>query len=188
MDDPIVLDTVLTEGGWFERFLADRGPLLPEDEAALAATWVPVRRTVFQVTAVRPAERLTVRDLRSDERFDVRERIFSRQAQTGQMVCGRVVPDGETSQFVGGLFMVPPGTEAAVLALCDEGTPEDICTWVAAMDLGGARQCDELSAARTLASSHQARSSAEKKPTSKRVRLPGSDPGKRTRLPGSVRG
>jgi hypothetical protein len=36
--DPIVLDTALTDGGWFARFVDDRGPLLPDDEALLAAT------------------------------------------------------------------------------------------------------------------------------------------------------
>ena len=35
--DPIVIDAALTEGGWFARFVADRGPLLPEDEALLAS-------------------------------------------------------------------------------------------------------------------------------------------------------
>ncbi|MGH2810332.1 MAG: SEC-C metal-binding domain-containing protein, partial [Actinomycetota bacterium] len=32
-EDPIVIDTALCEGGWFEAFLEDRGPLLPDDEA-----------------------------------------------------------------------------------------------------------------------------------------------------------
>jgi hypothetical protein len=35
--DPLVLDTVLHEGGWLNRFLADRGRLLPDDEAVLAS-------------------------------------------------------------------------------------------------------------------------------------------------------
>ncbi|MBW3640068.1 MAG: SEC-C domain-containing protein [Actinobacteria bacterium] len=33
LEDPLVLDVVLHEGGWFDRFLADRGALLPEDES-----------------------------------------------------------------------------------------------------------------------------------------------------------
>lgn len=44
--DPIVLDAVLTEGGWFEQFLTDRGPLLPDDEALLGVAWLQVPRTI----------------------------------------------------------------------------------------------------------------------------------------------
>jgi hypothetical protein len=108
MEDPFVIDVALHELGWFDRFLAERGPLLPEDEALLAASWSLVDRIVYEVVASDPGVGLTVQDLRSAERLQVRERTFSLQARRGILVCGRAVPDGESHQFVGGLFTVAP--------------------------------------------------------------------------------
>jgi len=128
--DPIVFDAVLTEGGWFEQFLTDRGPLLPDDEALLGTAWLQVPRTVYEVESVRPGEGMTVRDLRSAETIDVRERSFSRTAQPAQRFCGRAVPDGTGHQFIGAVFPVKVGHEAALLDLCDDGDPFELCHWV----------------------------------------------------------
>ena len=129
LDDPLVMDLVLTEGGWFERFLADRGHLLPDDEALLAASWLTVDRSVHEVTAVRPGAGLTLRDLRSGDEVDVRERTFSRATRRGAVICGRAVPDGETHQLIGAIIPVAPGTEAALLDLLDERDPYAIAAW-----------------------------------------------------------
>ncbi len=120
MEDPLVLDVVLHEGGWFDRFLDERGGLLPADEAMLARAWTLVERTVYELLEVRAGIDIGVRDLRTGELFDVREQTFSRTAQQGALVCGRAVPDGQSHQFVGGLFVVPPGRERDVLALLDQ--------------------------------------------------------------------
>lgn len=117
--DPLVLDVVLHERGWFERFLADRGPLLPDDEVMLAQAWILVERSVYEVLDVTPGQGLTVRDLRTGDRSGVRERTFSHDARTGELVCARVVPDGESHQFIGGAFRVAPGTETPLLDLLD---------------------------------------------------------------------
>lgn len=132
-EDPVVLDLALTEGGWFARFLAARGPLLPDDEALLAASWLTVDRSVYEVTDMRPGESLVVRDLRSGDQIEVRERTFSRHAQVGLSVCARAVPDGQTSQFVGAVLTVPVGQEARVLDLLDDGDPQAIAEWVASL-------------------------------------------------------
>lgn len=126
-----MLDLTLTEGGWFEHFLADRGSLLPDDEALLAASWLTVDRAVYEVEEVEPGEGVTVRDLRSGDVVEVRERSFSRRARPGMLVCARAVPDGETNQFVGTVLNVPAGQEAHVLGLLDEGDPVAIADWVA---------------------------------------------------------
>ena len=117
--DPLVLDVVLHENGWFERFLADRGPLLPDDEVMLAQAWTLVERSVYEVLDVVPGQGLTVRDLRTGDRSEVRERTFSHHARAGELVCARVVPDGESHQFLGGAFRVAPGTETPLLDLLD---------------------------------------------------------------------
>lgn len=130
IDDPLVMDLVLTEGGWFGRFLADRGHLLPDDEALLAASWMTVERTVYEITEATPGVGLTIRDLRSGDELTLRERTFSRAARIGMLACARAVPDGETNQFIGGIFPVVPGTEAALLDLLDDGDPLEIAAWV----------------------------------------------------------
>jgi hypothetical protein len=130
-DDPIVMDLALTEGGWFARFLDERGPLLPDDEALLAQSWLLVDRTVYEVLDVRPGEGLELRDLRAGEHLTVRERTFSRETRPGALVAARAVPDGHTHQLVGGLFPVAPGTEAKVLELLDDADPEEIAAHVA---------------------------------------------------------
>ena len=129
--DPIVMDLTLTEGGWFERFLEERGPLLPDDELLLAQSWMLVERTVYEVLEARPGESVDLRDLRTGDKLNVRERTFSRETRPGALVCARAVPDGSSHQFVGGLFPVTPGTEGAVLDLLDEGDPETIADHVA---------------------------------------------------------
>ena len=48
-------------------------------------------------------------------------------------MCARAVHDGETHQFTGGLFAVPPGREAELLDLLDEGDPVDIARWVSGL-------------------------------------------------------
>ncbi|MGI8575835.1 MAG: SEC-C metal-binding domain-containing protein [Egibacteraceae bacterium] len=130
MQDPLVMDLVLTEGGWFEDFVADRGALLPDDEALLATAWLTVERTVYEVVSTTPGSSMTVRDLRTGDRLDVREATLSGNVAPGMLLCGRAVPDGERHQFIGGLFGVRPGQEAALLAVLDEGDPLAVAKWV----------------------------------------------------------
>src|SRR5207237_7000555 len=60
-DDPIVMDLALTEGGWFARFLDERGGLRPDDERLLAQAWVLVEAAVSEVPPVRPGHAMEVR-------------------------------------------------------------------------------------------------------------------------------
>ncbi len=101
--DPLVLDAVLFEGGAFEEFLEVRGSLLPADERVLAEQWLLADRSVFEIEQVHPGRGITMRDVRTGDTHEVRERAASRQLKPGQLVCGRVVPAGETEQIFGGL-------------------------------------------------------------------------------------
>lgn len=134
MGDPLVMDLVLVEGGAFAQFLADRGDLLPDDEALLAASWLTVPRTVYEVTDVVAGQGLSARDLRTGEVVEVRERAFARQATAGQLVCARAVPDGRAHQLVGAVIPVRPGEEGALLDVLDTGDPEAIAEWVGARE------------------------------------------------------
>lgn len=132
--DPIVIDIALHELGWFERFLAERGALLPDDEALLASAWALVDRTVYEIVEATPGSRVEVVDLRIGDRLEVRERTFSREAHAGTLICGRAVPDGETHQFIGGIFSVAPGTESELLDLLDEGDAWELVEYVASLE------------------------------------------------------
>jgi hypothetical protein len=151
--DPMVMDVTLHEGGWFESFLAERGALLPDDEAMLAAAWALVDRTLYEVVETRPGKGLLVRDLRDAELIEVRERTFSRQARVGQVVCGRAVPDGETHQFIGGIVGVATGQEKDLLDLLDDDDGEELLGWIAARERPprlATRESEDLRACRVV--------------------------------------
>lgn len=117
--DPMVGDLVLFEGGVFEEFLAVRGDLLPDDERSLAEQWLLVDRSVYEVSDARPGEGLTMRDVRTGDVHEVRERTASRQLKVGQLVCARVVPAGDTMQIFGGVQPVALGERDQLVALLD---------------------------------------------------------------------
>ncbi len=54
---------------------------------------------------------------RTDDRRGRGRHPRCRPGKPGMLVCARAVPDGESRQFVGALFPVAPGKEAAVLDL-----------------------------------------------------------------------
>lgn len=132
LHDPIVFDTALVEFGWFERFVHDRGALLPDDEAELAASWVEVERTVYEIEEV-GAQGLVVRDLRTDERLTVEPPRDAATLAVGGFLCARAVPDGRGHQFVGARFPVALGDEDEVMALCDDADAEGLCEYVAGL-------------------------------------------------------
>ncbi len=133
--DPLVMDAVLFEGGGFAEFLAMRGSLLPDDERALAEQWLLVNRSVFDVEQVQPGRGITVRDVRTGERHEVRERTASRRLEAGQLVCARVVPAGDTRQIVGGLEPVALHRRDALIELLDsDPDPVDLVAQLSRRD------------------------------------------------------
>jgi tetratricopeptide (TPR) repeat protein len=103
LGDPLVIDAVLFEGGAFAEFLQRRGSLLPDDERLLAEQWLLAERSVFEVQQVRRGKGVTVRDVRTGDTHEVREKAASRQLKPGQLVCAHVLPAGDTMQFFGGV-------------------------------------------------------------------------------------
>ncbi len=121
LDDPLVLDAVLFEGGAFAEFLQMRGSLLPDDERLLAEQWLLVERSVFEVERVHRGRGVTVRDVRTGDTHEVGERAASRQLKPGQLVCARVLPAGDTMQFFGGLEPVALHERDPLIDLLDTG-------------------------------------------------------------------
>jgi hypothetical protein len=62
-----------------------------------------------------------VRDVRTGDTHEVRERAASRQLKPGQLVCARVVPAGDTMQFFGGLDPVALHERDPLIDLLDTG-------------------------------------------------------------------
>lgn len=123
--DPLVMDAVLFEGGAFAEFLEVRGDLLPADERLLAEQWLLVDRSVFEVKAVRRGEGVTLRDVRTGDVHEVRERLGSGSLRPGHLICARVVPAGDTMQIFGGIEPVRLHERDALLALLDSGPDPD---------------------------------------------------------------
>ena len=121
IQDPIVGDAVLFEGGAFQEFLAERGALLPEDERLLAAQWLLAERSLYEVEAVQVGSGFTARDLRTGDRMQVRERLGSRHLRPGMLICARLVPAGDTVQCFGGMEPVELYQRDHLLSLLDTG-------------------------------------------------------------------
>lgn len=97
--DPVVIDTVLFEGGGFEEFLMVRGMLLPEDEQGLAEQWVRAPRSVFEIERVQHGKGVAVCDVRTGERHGAVAYTADYTLYPGQLVCARMAPDGVGMRF-----------------------------------------------------------------------------------------
>jgi hypothetical protein len=131
--DPLIADAVLSEGGRFVEWLAERGALLPSDEALLAGQWALVERSVFEVTAVRLDEGMTLRDVRTGDVIDVQERKGTHDLETGWYILARPLPTGSGAhQFFGGITIVPDSLRDRFIELLDdEPTPTQLLGLVA---------------------------------------------------------
>lgn len=136
-EDPLVADLVLTEGGRFMEWLAERGSLLPDDEALLAGQWALVDRSVFEVTEVRAGAGLTLRNLRTGDVIDVDERAGSTGMPVGQLVLLRPLPTGTGRlQIFGGVTLIPDSARDRALDVLDaDPSAADVARFVASLEM-----------------------------------------------------
>lgn len=134
-DHPLAADLALCEGGRWEEWLEERGRLLPDDEALLAAQWALIGRSVFEVTDVRRDEGMTVRDVRTGDVVDVDERLGTRGMRPGTYLLARPLPTGTGRyQFFGGILQVPDHSlQDAMAALDGDPSPSDVLGLVGRM-------------------------------------------------------
>lgn len=123
--DPLVVDALLFEGGALEEFLDRRGYLLPDDERLLAEQWLLTERSLFDVREVSAGHSVTVRDVRTGDVVEVPERRASRTLRTGQLICTRVLPIGDSVGFFGGIDPIALHERDLLIDLLDEG-PEPV--------------------------------------------------------------
>ncbi len=119
LGDPLVTDAVLFEGGAFAEFVATRGALLPDDERLLAEQWLLIDRSVYEIERVQRGEGFTMRDLRTGDVHQVRERTASQALKAGALVCARVVPAGAATQIFGGIELVALHQRDELIMLLD---------------------------------------------------------------------
>jgi tetratricopeptide (TPR) repeat protein len=125
INDPTVADVVLFEGGAFEAFLEERGPLLPDDERLLGEQWLLAEGSLAEIARITPGSGFRARALRTGARVNVRERRGSTAVREHMLVCARFVPAGDTVQCFGGMEPVELHQRDGMLALLDsEPEPE----------------------------------------------------------------
>ncbi len=125
--DRAVLDVTLFEGGVLAGFLKTRGVLLPEAEQLLAASWLLVERSVFEVTDSRPGTAVTLQDLRTGDTHDVPDVELSRSVKKGALVCTRLLPVGDRVEIHSSVEPVPLHLLDETLEVLDatDGAPVD---------------------------------------------------------------
>lgn len=69
---------------------------------------------------------MTLRDVRTGDVNEVREKAGSTQVKSGELYCARVVPAGETMQIFGGLHPVSVGPERDRLIALLDGGPDPV--------------------------------------------------------------
>jgi len=133
LDDPLLADVALVEGGWLARFVAERGPLLPSDEAELAASWAAVSRNVYEIVGIGYGSGVTVRELGvGGDGVRVADQEVAKAAKAGELVCARIVDDGAGGlRFSGVVTAVPRGREDELRDVLDTGDPYAVLDWLA---------------------------------------------------------
>ncbi len=92
--DGLAHDLALFDGELMALFLAERGTLLPDDERALAESWLDSSRRLLEVIEVRPMRGLRCRDLVAGEEIEVLDRTMPAQLERLDLIYGRPLPDG----------------------------------------------------------------------------------------------
>ncbi|MGH8903585.1 MAG: SEC-C metal-binding domain-containing protein [Egibacteraceae bacterium] len=133
LHDPLTQDLALFDTDVFASFLDARGELLPADELKLGRSWVGLARSLYEVTEVRPGEGLRLRDLRTDERLDVTERLASEDLVPGTLLYARVVPDGRGHQLLGCTLTIESTLRDQLTTFLDtKPGPEEVAAWFGA--------------------------------------------------------
>jgi hypothetical protein len=107
VDFDMAASLVLFADGAIHDFLRERGGLLPDDETNLVAQWALTERSVHEVVEVRPGDGFSLRDLRTGDVAEVRERRGAAQLAPGNLICAHPVFDGQGQQVIGGIVPVP---------------------------------------------------------------------------------
>ena len=120
VNDGLVLDVALFEGGVFAEYLAVRGHLLPADELLLAQQWLLTPRSAYEVTEVEPGVSVTFRDLRTGDVISAADSIASQTLEPGHLVCCHLLPQPDGDHAIHSIDPIRMHERSALLELLDE--------------------------------------------------------------------
>jgi SEC-C motif len=117
-DSKLAVDLVLSEDGYFERFVAHRGELLPDDELVVAQRWETVERSLFEIKDI-ARHALLLRDLRTESEVLVTNTTPSQHSTVGALMLGRPLPVDDTWRAYGGFIEIPKVLSSTMLNVLD---------------------------------------------------------------------
>jgi tetratricopeptide (TPR) repeat protein len=124
---------LLFQGGAIDDFLRQRGPVLPDDERDLVEQWALTSRSLYEVLGVDQGPGVKLRDVRSGEVVDAKERGPSAQLTPGQLIAVHPVFDGEGYRLLGDIVPVPAEYRDDWINLLEaEAQPEAMAIMIAA--------------------------------------------------------
>lgn len=137
VDEAATRDLVVHEGGMLERYLDERGHLLPDDEADRLQAWLGARRDLYEIVDTGEAQNgaIVIGRVRTGEQFAFREPLGAPPADVGDLRWMRLEEAADADGVwmpVGVVFAVRPADRDDVLSLI--GMPDlgvdDIIEWM----------------------------------------------------------
>ncbi len=127
---PLLGEVVALGDDSIDKFLVERGPLLPPDEPAVIESWRGRGPSLYQVRDVEPGEGVTLFDTRSADTVVVHDVAASESLEAGDYLCARTVPVGPSHQFIGVPITVALAHRASLLSVLDDPTPTRLAMWL----------------------------------------------------------
>lgn len=130
VDDPLGLDLANFEGGLVAQYLAERGPLLADDERDFLVLALDEPRRVWEVVDVDEGTGMTVRDTATGETVWLDERSGSEGIEPGELLLARALPCERDHVVIGALLRLPLRARDSALAVLDSApSAHDLAAW-----------------------------------------------------------
>ena len=130
LDDPLALDLANFEGGLVQEYLAERGPLLADDERDFLVLALDEPRRAWEVVDVDEGTGMTVRDTATGETVWLDERSGSQGIEPGELLMARALPCGRDHVVIGSLLRLPLRARDSALAVLDSSpSAHDLAAW-----------------------------------------------------------
>jgi hypothetical protein len=131
----LAVDLVLSEDGYFEQFIIQRGDLLPDDELVVAQRWETVERSLFEIKDI-ARHALLLRDVRTNTEVLVTNTTPSQHSTVGALMLGRPLPIDNTWRAYGGFIEVPKVLSHDMLNVLDAHDSTELAAFIGALFAG----------------------------------------------------
>ncbi len=126
---PEARDFMIHEGGLLDRFLENRGDLLPPSEIERLRSWKVGRRDLYEIVDIDPGVGMNLRNMRTGDEQQISEQNSSLEAQLGQLLLLRLETiNGVTTSYGQGI-LVPEQHGDRVLEIMNDLETEDLLRW-----------------------------------------------------------